>query len=381
MISLSRLLCDYTGPGDHLRFEKRTSPRPIVVWNCTKRCNLRCVHCYASATGAPSPAELDTNAGKALIRSLAAYDVPVLLFSGGEPLMRPDLFELAGYARDLGLRLTLSTNGTLITPEIAQKLKDLSFAEIGISLDGIGAKNDTFRGKQGAFADTLAGYRACTAAGLRVSLRLTMTRFNVDEIPGIFQLVEDEKIDRICFYHLAYSGRADAIKDTDLSAAQTREAIDLIARKTVELSNRGIKKEILTVGNHADAVHLYLEMKKKDPARAAKMLDLMRINGGNAAGIKIGAVDELGQVHADQFWRQYSFGNVTKRPFGEIWTDISDPLMFGLKNRRTLLKGKCSKCNYMDICNGNLRERAEAVSGNVWGDDPACYLTEAEIAS
>ncbi len=352
-----------------------------MVWNCTRQCNLHCIHCYANANSERSAGEMDTASGKAFIRDLADFKVPVLLFSGGEPLMRGDLFELAGYAQSLGLRLTLSTNGTLITPEIAGKLKGLSFAEVGISLDGVGAANDRFRGKPGAFAETLRGFRDCKAAGLRLSLRLTITRFNVGEIPAIFRLVEAEGIDRVCFYHLAYSGRADGIRAQDLTHAETREAVDLICRHTRDLASRGRTKEILTVGNHADAVHLYLEARQQDPARADRMLELLRVNGGNSSGVKIAAVDEQGNVHPDQFWRHYSPGNVRERRFGDIWMDTADPLMRGLKDRRALLKGKCQRCHHLDICNGNLRERAEAVFGDVWAEDPSCYLTEEEISS
>jgi radical SAM protein with 4Fe4S-binding SPASM domain len=133
------------------------------------------------------------------------------------------------------------------------------------------------------------------------------------------------------------------------------------------------------VDNHTDGVYLYLKLRKQDPARAEKVLTLLRANGGNNAGIRIGAVDELGNVHADQFWQHYSFGNVRQRKFGDIWLDTSDQLMNGLKNRKRLLKGRCAKCQYLDLCNGNLRVRAEAASGDIWAEDPACYLTASEI--
>ena len=109
------------------------------------------------------------------------------------------------------------------------------------------------------------------------------------------------------------------------------------------------------------------------------MHQLLRWNGGNSSGIGIGAVDHLGNVHADQFWQHYSFGNVRERPFSRIWTDTSDPLMAGLKNRKPLLKGRCAACKYLDICNGNFRVRAEAIYDDVWAPDPACYLSDEEI--
>ncbi len=380
MISITRLLCDTVGPGDHLRYEKKDAPRPVVVWNCTRQCNLTCIHCYASADNRKSNGEMDTEAGRAFIRDLADFKTPVILFSGGEPLLRKDLFSLAGLARELGIRIALSTNGTLITEAVAKEISDLGFAEVGISLDGLGAKNDYFRGKNGAFDAALGGIRNCVALGLRVSLRFTITRFNYQEIPPIFRLVEDEGIDRVCFYHLAYSGRGSNLREEDISHAQTRSVIDMICEHTLDLYQRGLHKEILTVGNHADGVYLYLKLRKEDSQRADKTLELLQMNGGNNSGIKIGAIDDLGNVHPDQFWRHYSLGNVCQRKFGEIWTDTSEPLLRGLKDRKHLLKGRCAWCQYLDLCNGNLRVRAEAVFGDVWAEDPACYLTDEEIS-
>jgi radical SAM protein with 4Fe4S-binding SPASM domain len=324
---------------------------------------------------------MSTPDGERFIEDLAAFNVPVILFSGGEPLLRKDLFHLAGYARDAGIRIAISTNGTLIDRDTARNLARAGFAEVGISLDGIGPNNDRFRGREGAFEKALAGIRNSLAEGLRVSLRLTMTRYNHREIPAIFQLVEDEGIQRVCFYHLAYSGRGDNLRREDLDHTQTRQAVDIICERTVDLHRRGLAKEVLMVGNHADAVYLYLKLRETDPARAEKALALLKMNGGNNSGIKIGAVDDAGNVHPDQFWRHRTLGNVLERKFGDIWTDTSDELLRGLKDRRGLLKGRCQRCGYIDICNGNLRERAEAVYGDVWAEDPACYLTDEETGA
>ncbi len=391
MISISRLLCDNIGPGDALRYggqepqlssanhPAENAQPPIVVWNYTRQCNLRCLHCYANANSLRRPGEMTTAEGKAFICDLAEFNVPVLLFSGGEPLLREDIFELASFAKKQEIRPALSTNGTLITQSVAEKIRRVGFSEVGISLDGIGVNNDHFRGKKGAFKSALQGIRNCVTIGLRVSLRLTITRFNYQEIPAIFRLVEQENIDRVCFYHLAYSGRADTIREEDLSHLETRAAVDMICEHTLDLQQRGMPKEILTVDNHADGVYLYLKLKKQDPQRANSILALLKRNGGNSSGIRIGAVDDLGNVHPDQFWWHYSLGNVRQRKFGDIWTDTSEPLLQGLKNRKGLLKGRCGKCQYLDLCNGNLRVRAEAVFGDVWAEDPACYLSDEEI--
>jgi len=386
VISISRLLCDTHSPGDSLRYGESSTgsirvstPAPVVVWNCTSRCNLQCVHCYASANEKKYQSEMDTATAMAFIGDLVVFGVPVILFSGGEPLLRDGLLELAGFAVESGLRVALSSNGTLISDNIARELSKIGFAEVGISLDGTETINDRFRGKPGAYRAALEGIRNCIRHGLRMSLRFTITRFNYQEIPAMFRLAEQEGIDRLCFYHLAYSGRGSTLVHEDIDHNQTRQAVDAICELTEDLHQRSLPKEVLTVANHADGVYLYLKLKQSNPERAHLVYDLLKRNGGNNSGVKIGAVDPAGNVHPDQFWWHYSLGNVQQRKFGEMWMDTSEPLLCGLKDRKPLLKGRCAGCQYLDLCNGNLRVRAEVVRGDVWAEDPACYLTDEEI--
>jgi 12,18-didecarboxysiroheme deacetylase len=391
MIGVTKLLCGTVTPSDALRYGRRSdrSPshllqftqdkKPIVVWNSTKACNLHCMHCYYTARAQADPNELSTAEAKAMIDDLAAFGVPVLLFSGGEPLLRDDLYELGAYATGRGLRTVISTNGTLIDRQAAGRIKEAGFSYVGISLDGIGATNDRFRGMMGAFEAALGGIRACTEAGVRTGLRLTLNRHNYEDLDAILDLLEVEKIRRACFYHLVYAGRGARIQSDDLSLEESRAAVDLIFDRTEDFARRGVDVEILTVDNHADGPYLLRRVQAQQPERAAEVLQLLQWNGGNASGIGIGAVDHLGGVHADQFWQHYSFGNVRERPFGQIWTDTNNPLMAGLKNRKPLLKGRCATCQYLDICNGNFRVRAEAVHDDVWAPDPACYLDDEEI--
>lgn len=280
MISISRLLCDTISPGDSLRYGSQgvagdhtgqaggNGRGPVVVWNCTRRCNLRCIHCYASALDRKDPAELTTAQGRKLIGDLADFKVPAILFSGGEPLLRPDIFELAALACRKGMRVALSTNGTLIDGEKAGRLQAIGLAEVGISLDGIGAANDRFRRARGAYRAALQGIRNCLTLGMRVSLRMTITRFNHDQVAYIFGLAEEEGIDRLCFYHLAYAGRAGSLQEADLTHGQARSTLDEICRNTLDLHRRGLSKEVLTVGNHADGVYLYLKLLKEPAAPA-----------------------------------------------------------------------------------------------------------------
>ena len=391
MIGVTKLLCGKVTPSDALRYGRRSnrSPshllqftrdkKPIVVWNSTKACNLRCIHCYYTAKARPDPDELATDEARDMIDDLATFGVPVLLFSGGEPLLRDDLFELGGYAVERGLRTVISTNGTLIDRHTASRIKAAGFSYVGISLDGIGETNDRFRGKAGAFDAALGGIRACTEVGMRTGLRLTLNRHNYEDLDVILDLLEQEQIQRACFYHLVYAGRGARIQSDDLSLEESRAAVDLILDRTEDFARRGVDIEILTVDNHTDGPYLLRRLEEQQPARAREVLQLLRWNGGNSSGIGIGAVDHRGNVHADQFWQHYGFGNVREQPFSQIWTDTSDPLMAGLKDRKPLLKGRCARCQYLDICNGNFRVRAEAVYDDVWAPDPACYLCDEEI--
>jgi 12,18-didecarboxysiroheme deacetylase len=391
MIGISKLYCGTVEPSDALRYGRHSGKlpshllqfsrdkRPVVVWNITRRCNLKCVHCYAHAKDRKFENELSTEEGLALLDDLAQFGVPVVLFSGGEPLMRADLPQLAEYTVKKGMRAVISTNGTLITSEVAQTLKAIGLSYVGISLDGSEPVNDRFRAVKGAYQKALEGIRNCQAAGIKVGLRFTINRFNRDEVPKIFDLIEDMNIPRACFYHLVYAGRGSKLIDDDLSHAETRQVVDLIMDRTRALCDNGKPKEILTVDNHADGPYVYLRLLKEDPQRAAQVLELLKMNEGNNSGRGIGCISWDGQVHADQFWRHHSFGNIRQRPFSEIWNDLSEPLLAKLKVKKEHVTGRCAQCRWLDVCGGNFRVRAEAATGDLWAPDPACYLSDAEI--
>jgi len=391
MIGISKLYCGTVEPSDALRYGRRSKDlpshllqfsmdkKPVVVWNVTRACNLKCVHCYAHARSGKDHNELTHEEGLSLLDDLAAFGVPVVLFSGGEPLVRPDLPDLARYAVEKGMRAVISTNGTLITAEMARDLKDIGLSYVGVSLDGMEAVNDRFRGKEGAFRAALAGIRNCRSVGLKVGLRFTINRMNVAEIPAIFDLLEAEDIPRVCFYHLVYAGRGTLLMDDDLDHDGTRGAVDLIMDRARDLHERGKPKEVLTVDNHADGPYIYLRMKREGHERAGEVMELLKMNEGNSSGRGIGCVSWDGKVHADQFWRHVSLGGVRERPFSEIWTDVSNPLMARLKDKKRYVKGRCASCRWLDICAGNFRVRAEAAMGDLWAPDPACYISDDEI--
>lgn len=389
MISVTKLLFATEYFGDSLRYTDnahkarngvREGMGPVVVWNSTRTCNLKCRHCYMSSDAKKYQNELTTAEAKQFIDDLADFNVPVLLFSGGEPLIRLDFFELADYAAKKGVRPTLSTNGTLITPEVARKIKDIGVGYVGISLDGLREVNDKFRGKAGAFEAAMNGIKNCVAVDQRVGLRFTINHHNIQELENIFDFIEEENINRVCFYHLVYSGRGNQMMDEDVTAEESRRAMDIIIRRTRDFEERGLKKEILTVDNHCDGVYMYLKALQEGKDELAQQIKkYIAMNGGNRSGMAFAEVDPLGYVHPDQFTQHHTFGNVRERKFGDIWQDTTNPIMAGLKDRKPLLKGRCSKCKFLDNCNGNFRTRAEARTGDFWESDPSCYLTDEEI--
>lgn len=395
MINISKLYCDQVTPGDWLRYGKKGSGeregeivpktaserRPIVVWNITRACNLKCVHCYNDSGNSKADDELSTEEAKTVLDDLEQFGVPSVLFSGGEPLMRPDLFELIGHAVERGLRAVISTNGTLITADMAKKIKTHGVSYVGISLDGIGDVNDKFRGVAGAFDKTVAGIKNCQDADVRIGLRLTLTQKNVQDLESLFDFFESERIERACFYHFVPSGRGGSMADEDLTHAESRDAVEMILAKTRSFKEAGRTTDILTVDNHVDGVYTYLRLKKQDTTRAEEVRKLLNWNGGGmySSGVGIGCLDFHGKVHPDQFWWHYDLGDVRQRPFSEIWMDTSDPVMQGLKDRRSHIKGRCRLCQFFNLCGGSLRVRADLHFGDPWAPDPACYLTDTEI--
>ncbi|WP_148413322.1 TIGR04347 family pseudo-SAM/SPASM protein [Haloferax sp. KTX1] len=389
MISISKLLCGQGAEGDGLRYDdpdadieqirEEKQQRPVVVWNTTRRCNLYCEHCYAGADLDPAQGELSTAEAKGLIDDLAAYDVPVLLFSGGEPLVREDLVELVDYATDAGIRAVLSTNGTLITEEKARALRDAGLSYAGVSVDGLEERNDRFRGKEGAFDAAVRGIENCLSVGLKTGLRYTITEHNAADMEDVVDLLYDVGVDRFCFYHLDYGGRGGDIADADLDDEAQRRAVRRLFDMTREYHAEGEEIETLLVGNYADSAYVVEYARDElDADHADRIHRYLRVNGGDPTGERVADVDYRGDVHLTQFWQGYSLGNVRDRPFGDIWDDESNPLLAKLRERERHLTGKCATCQYQDVCRGSSRLRSLAATGELFGPDPQCYLTPDE---
>lgn len=389
MISVTKLLGGASYFGDRLRYDSHSATQqtgarpgsgPVVVWNATRTCNLECVHCYADAKTRRFVGELTTEEAQRMIEDLSAFNVPALLISGGEPLVRPDVFDLAEYATSLGVRVTFSTNGTLIDKKRAERIAKIGVTYVGISVDGGEERHDRFRGRAGAFRDAIRGIRHCRDAGIRVGIRFTVTQENLGELGEVFRIVEKEDIGRLCIYHLVYSGRGSNLAGIDLTSMQKRQMMVRLMEQVETWNERNREVEVMTVDNHADAPFIYLRLLERNPDRAQTALSLIQRNGGNRSGIAIGAIDSFGLVHPDQFTSHHTLGSIRERPFSEIWRDNGVALLDGLRNRKALLKGRCATCRWLPMCNGNFRARAEAATGDYWESDPGCYLLDSEIA-
>ena len=358
---------------------RRDPPGPVVIWNLIRRCNLLCKHCYSISGDVDFPGELSGDEVLAVMDDLKAFGVPVLILSGGEPLLRRDIFEISRRAKDMGFYVGLSSNGTLITEHNIGEIAAIGYDYVGVSLDGLKDTHDAFRRRTGAFDEALAGLRLCRDHGIKVGLRFTMTMDNSRELPAMLDLAEAEEIDKFYLSHLVYAGRGNKNRGDDARRDITRRAMDLLFVRAYHAALRDPHKEFVTGNNDADGVYLLFWVRKHFPELEDHIRARLAQWGGNASGVNVANIDNLGNVHPDTFWWHYSLGNVKERPFSRIWTDISDPIMAGLKQRPRAIAGRCGACGYFDICGGNTRVRALQVSGDPWAEDPACYLTDEEI--
>ena len=357
----------------------RKPPGPVVIWNLIRRCNLTCKHCYSISADKDFAGELNTEEVFAVMDDLKGFRVPALILSGGEPLLRPDIFAIAERSKSLGFYTALSSNGTLIDEAMMEKIIPVDFGYVGISLDGMGATHDKFRRMDGAFDKSLHAIRLCRDAGLKVGVRFTLTQDNFHDLPALLQLVEDEGVDRFYFSHLNYAGRGNKNRKDDAQHQMTRQAMDLLFDTCWRYQQQGLQKEFTTGNNDADGVYLLHWVERNFPDRAPYIRQKLAQWGGNSSGVNVANIDNLGNVHPDTMWWHYTLGNVRDRPFSVIWTDTSDPLMAGLKAHPRRVGGRCGQCAHFDICGGNTRVRAQQLTKDPWAEDPGCYLTDEEI--
>ncbi len=360
---------------------KRTPPGPVVIWNLIRRCNLTCKHCYSISADKDFPGELSTQEVFNTMDDLKKFHVPVLILSGGEPLMRPDIFDISKRAKEMGFYVGLSTNGTMINESNIDAIAAIGYDYVGISIDGVRETHDKFRRKQGAFDESMHGIRLCHQVGIKVGMRFTLTVDNADELPELLNIMEQEKIDKFYLSHLNYAGRGNKNRKDDVVHQLTRNAMDLLFDTCWQHIEAGREREFVTGNNDADGVYLLYWIEKHFPNKLEHMRAKLAQWGGNSSGVNISNIDNLGNVHPDTFWWDYNLGNVKERSFPEIWQDRNDPLMDGLKSQPRPLEGRCGECCYLDVCGGNTRVRAYQLTGNFWAEDPACYLSNEEIGT
>ncbi len=359
--------------------EKRCPPGPVVIWNLIRRCNLKCKHCYSISADTDFPGELNTGEIFEVMDDLKRFKVPVLILSGGEPLLRPDIFDISRRAKKLGFYTALSSNGVLIGEHNIDEIASIGYDYLGVSLDGIGKTHDDFRGQDGAFEKALAGIRMAREKGIKIGLRFTVTMDNQHELAPMLDLMQAEDIDKFYLSHLVYAGRGNKNRGDDAELDLTRKVMDMLFERAWQDASSGGKREFVTGNNDADGVYLLFWIRKNFPDMEDHMRARLAQWGGNATGVNVANIGNLGDVHPDTMWWHYKLGNVKERPFSQIWTDISDPVMKGLKRFPRQIKGRCGQCGYFDICGGNTRVRAMRLTGDPWAEDPACYLSDAEI--
>ena len=359
--------------------ERRSPPGPVVIWNLIRRCNLTCKHCYSISADIDFKGELSTDEVYTVMDDLKDFKVPVLILSGGEPLLRPDIFDISRRAKDKSFYVGLSTNGTLIDETNIDAIAAIGYDYVGISIDGTRETHDMFRRKEGAYDASLHGIRLCHDRGIKVGLRFTMTQDNDAELPDMLKLMSDESIDKFYFSHLNYAGRGNRNRADDARFNSTRRAMDLLFETALFHARQGNNKEFVTGNNDADGVYLLQWVRQHYPDSAEHIEAKLRQWGGNSSGVNISNIDNLGNVHPDTFWWHYNLGNVRERPFSAIWEDTSDPIMAGLKASPRSIKGRCGECDYFNICGGNTRVRAFQLTDDPWAEDPGCYLSDAEI--
>ncbi len=345
----------------------RVFPGVIAIWNLTNRCNLYCKHCYSSANQ-DTAGELSLSEIKDLAEQLAEENVRFVIVSGGEPLLREDIWEIARILRDLSMKSYLSTNGLLIDGETAKRIRE-SFDYVGISIDGTPDIHDSFRGRKHAFESAVNAVSLCLREGIRVGLRFTLAFQTAESLPFIFDLAEELGVSKVYISHLVYAGRGTRLRDVEKRTY--RSAVEYIVEKAFEYHEKGVDIDVVTGNNEADAVVLYERFRERYPERAESLLSILRMWGGNQAGVRLVNIDHRGNVKPDPFFL-HSLGNVRERRFRDIW--YGNGLLTRLRERPRRIKGKCSACPHLILCNGNSRARAYFATGDYFGEDPACYI-------
>ncbi|WP_201353662.1 radical SAM/SPASM domain-containing protein [Hydrogenimonas urashimensis] len=355
--------------------KERSLNGSIAIWNFTNRCNLACHHCYSYAD--PNSEDfLTTEFILGAIAELKRAGIRFVIFSGGEPLIRRDIFQIAEAMREQGIVTYLSTNGLYVTEKNVDRIIG-TFNYIGISIDGIEEVHDRFRGLEGAYRKSLDAIDLIQKHGGNAGIRFTITDETKENLYDIFDLAENIGVDKIYISHLVYSGRGLDNLKIDISKEERRKFVEFIIDKAFAYHEEGRDIDVVTGNMEMDAILFLEKFSQKYPQMRDEMLRRLRNWGGNSAGRKLVNIDWMGHVKPDPFF-PVTIGNITERPFDEIWLDKENELLTKLREHPRKLSGKCADCGVIDICNGGSRSRAWAIHGDLWAEDPSCYLTESE---
>jgi radical SAM protein with 4Fe4S-binding SPASM domain len=353
----------------------------LVVWDFTHKCNLKCKHCY-SDSGTTREEELTTEEALDVVDQLAETGVTALAFSGGEPLTRSDFFKVAEHAVESGLYVSVATNGTLLTREMAKKLKQAKIHYVEISIDGATAKtHDAFRGVPGAFDKAVSGLKNAIAEDLCACIATTATKNNLEEMPGIIDLAEEIGAERFTYFNFIPTGRGKEHFEQDLSAEEREK----LMHYSLNRMSKGCKTTILTTAPQLARVALQcqgssgtgevtMSMAHMQTAKVSKKaVPLADFIGGCGAGRLYCSLSPQGDVHPCVFF-PVNVGNLKNEKFKDIWLN-SD--MFNILRDRSKLKGACGACNYKFIC-GGCRARANAYHNDYLSSDPGCVIANQE---
>ena len=339
----------------------------VVAWESTQACNLACVHCRASAQTEPAPDELTTAEVKALIDDIAAFAAPVLIISGGEPLMRPDIFELAHYGHERGLRVAMSPNGTLITDRVARQMAEAGVARISVSIDGSCAeRHDRVRGVPGAFDAAMRGLAACRANGVGFQLNTTVLRQTRDDLPAVLDLAARLGAEAWHIFMLVPTGRGKA------EDAITPEEYEQVLTWIYEAARHSPLPMRVTCGPQFMRIVASRRHQAGEPAglvrpRSGHGSHLDRASRGCLAGNGYCFISHRGEVYPCGYL-PLSAGNVRQQSFREIYQHAD---LFVALRDLSRLEGKCGACEFVRVC-GGCRARAYSATGNVLGEEPLC---------
>ncbi len=362
------------GPGSPSRFSNEL--RPVVFWNITYLCNLKCAHCYINAGAEHRRDELGKEDLVRVAEEIADLGLPLVIFSGGEPLLKKEFWDVASaLANHERPKLALSTNGTLLTKDVASRLSALGFAYVGVSLDSLSSEaHDRFRGVKGAFDATLKGIRNAVEEGLEVGLRTTVTRWNYQEAPNMVDMAARLGARRVSYYVLDSIGRARLIVHDLPTKDQLREFVDALASKAKEYE--GVIEIELVRSNFAG---IYLaDRLSRTSDEFMRYLSLISAQGD--CGRKTISIYPDGTVRPCQFIDQYVIGDLKRQRLKDVLSLENGSLMKFVRLYEHLRGPRCGSCPFKLTCGGGSRGRAEAVTGDFWGDEPLCFIDPNEIA-